>query len=189
MAETNLARIHIGQSATIQADAYPGRTFEAQVIQIAAQSVVENNVTSFEIKLSLSDPQQLLRSGMNVDVTFNGGTKKQVLVVPTAAIVRQDKTQGVYVITNSEPPKFISITTGITANDKTEVRSGLVENERILLSFPRVLNPSLNKVLKHNHYLVLHLVFSQFHDFKIKILVVPCDAKVTLSQWRFNLLG
>jgi HlyD family secretion protein len=137
VAETNVSRIRIGQTVTIQADAYPGKTFAGKVAQIASQSVVEQNVTSFEVKISLFDPQQLLRSGMSVEVTFNAGTLKQVLVVPTATIVRQDSAQGVFVIADDRPPVFVSITTGATVNDKTEVRSGLTENEQILLSFPQ----------------------------------------------------
>ncbi|MHC5731178.1 MAG: efflux RND transporter periplasmic adaptor subunit, partial [Nostoc sp.] len=63
LAETNISKIRLGQKVSIQADAYPGKTFEGKVSQIAAQAIVEQNVTSFEVRVSLSDPQRLLRSG------------------------------------------------------------------------------------------------------------------------------
>lgn len=136
VAEANIAQIHVAQMATIQADAYPGKIFEGRVTQIATQSVIEQNVTSFEVKVAVSDPQHLLRSGMNVDVEFKAGDLKNVLVVPTAAIVQQPNAQGVFVARQGHDPVFVPIATGITVNDKTEVRSGLTGNEHVLLSFP-----------------------------------------------------
>ncbi|MEH2067285.1 MAG: efflux RND transporter periplasmic adaptor subunit [Nostoc sp.] len=136
LAETNISKISLGQKVTIQADAYPGKTFEGKVKQIAAQSVVEQNVTSFEVRVSLSDPQRLLRSGMNVEADFQVGEVKNALVVPTASVVRQENATGVFVPGKNNRPVFTPIETGVTANNFTEVKSGLTGNERVLLSFP-----------------------------------------------------
>jgi HlyD family secretion protein len=137
LAETNISKIRLGQPVTIKADAYPGKTFEGKVSQIAAQSVVEQNVTSFEVKVSLSDPERLLRSGMNVAADFQVGELKNVLVVPTAAVVRQENATGVLVArNNNDRPLFTRIETGVTVDRFTEVKSGLTGNERVLLSFP-----------------------------------------------------
>ena len=76
VAETNIAQIRIGLPATIQVDAYPGNPFTGKVTQIAIQSVVTQNVTSFEVKTSVSDPKRLLKSGMNVDLLFKAGELK-----------------------------------------------------------------------------------------------------------------
>ncbi len=137
VAESNIAQIHLGQEATIRADAYPSKTFGGRVIQIAPQSVVQQNVTSFEVKLEiLNDSQQLLRSGMNANVEFNVGKRKNALVVPTVAIVRQPDGTGVLVARGNERPVFTPITTGATVNDKTQVLSGLTGTERVFVSFP-----------------------------------------------------
>ncbi|MBR8839162.1 MAG: biotin/lipoyl-binding protein [Stigonema ocellatum SAG 48.90 = DSM 106950] len=136
VAEANIAQIRMGLVGTIQADAYPGKTFTGQVTQIATQSDVVQNVTSFQVKTSVPDPQHLLRSGMNVNVEFKAGELKDVLVVPTAAIVQQTNAQGVFVAKDKGDPVFVPIAVGTTVNDKTEVRSGLTGNEHVLLSFP-----------------------------------------------------
>ena len=136
VAEANIAQIRKGLTATIQVDAYPGNPLTGKVTQIATQSVVVQNVTSFEVKTSVSDPQRLLRSGMNVNVAFNAGELKNVLVVPTGAIVQQDNAQGVFVAKEKGDPVFVPIVVGTTVNDKTEVKSGLAGNEQVLLSFP-----------------------------------------------------
>ncbi|TFI55361.1 efflux RND transporter periplasmic adaptor subunit [Mastigocladus laminosus UU774] len=137
IAETNIAQIRLGQKVTITADAYPGKTFEGRVSQIAAQATVEQNVTSFEVKITItSDSQNLLRSGMNVETEFQVGQLQNAVVVPTAAVVRQQNATGVFVTGAGNEPKFTPIQTGVTVNNFTEVKSGLKGNERVLLSFP-----------------------------------------------------
>ncbi|MGQ9869731.1 efflux RND transporter periplasmic adaptor subunit [Leptodesmis sp.] len=140
VAESNIAQIKLGVPATIKADAYPGQSFNGQVIQIAAQSTTVQNVTSFEVKSSVTDPKNLLKAGMSVNVDFNVGTLKNVLVIPTVAITRQEGASGVLVMTGeqeSRRPEFRPITTGATVNDKTVVLSGLKAGERVLISFPQ----------------------------------------------------
>jgi HlyD family secretion protein len=136
IAETNISKISLGQQVVIKADAYPGKTFEGKVQQIAAQSVVTQNVTSFEVKVSLSDPENLLRSGMNVTTEFQVGELKNALVVPTAAVVRRENATGVFVAGANSNSVFTRIETGVTVNNFTEIKSGLTGNERVLLSFP-----------------------------------------------------
>ena len=136
VSESNIAQMSLGQKSLIKADAYPNKTFVGKVIQIAPQSIVQQNVTSFEVKVAiLNDPQNLLRSGMNVRVEFAAGQVKNVLVVPTVAIVRQEEGTGVYLWKNNQA-EFVPIKTGLTVNDKTEIRSGLQEKDRILITFP-----------------------------------------------------
>ncbi|NMG05644.1 efflux RND transporter periplasmic adaptor subunit [Brasilonema sp. UFV-L1] len=147
VAETNISQIKVGQTVTIQADAYPDKKFPGKVTQVAAQSTVEQNVTNFEVKMSLFDPENLLRAGMNVNVDFNVGKLDNALVIPTVAIVRQDNTSGVMVFTENgkrKRPEFRAIATGVSVGQKTVVRSGLREGEQVMLSFPPGARPQFN---------------------------------------------
>jgi len=146
VSEANISQIRIGLAAKIQADSYSGKAFTGQVVQIATQAVVVQNVTSFEVKTSVSDSQHLLRSGMNVSVMFNAGELKNALVVPTGAIVQQDNAQGVFVAQDQGNPVFVPVIVGVTVNDKTQVKSGLTGTESVLLSFP----PETRRVSKLN---------------------------------------
>jgi HlyD family secretion protein len=136
VAEASIAQIRVGQVATIKVDAYSGKTFEGKVTQVATQSLVQQNVTSFEVKVAVADSQRLLHQGMNVTIDFKAGELNQVLIVPTAAIVQQANAQGVFVAKPGGDPVFMPIVVGTTVNDRTEVKSGLTGNERVLLSFP-----------------------------------------------------
>ncbi|MFB2968757.1 efflux RND transporter periplasmic adaptor subunit [Aerosakkonema sp. BLCC-F183] len=138
VAETSIPQIKVGQNVTIEIDAYPGKTFKGKVTQVATQSTVEQNVTNFEVKTSIDDPENLLRAGMNTNVVFEVGTLNNALVVPTVAIVRQEQGTGVYVLNQERGrPQFKPITTGQTVENKTVVVSGLEEGEQVLISFPQ----------------------------------------------------
>jgi HlyD family secretion protein len=137
VAEVNINKISLGQKVLITADALPGVVFEGRVTQIAAQATVEQNVTSFQVKAAIiSNNKNLLRSGMNVTADFQVGQLENALVVPTAAVVRQQRSTGVFVAGQDNKPVFTPIETGVTVNRYTEVKSGLKGHERILLSFP-----------------------------------------------------
>lgn len=133
--ETVLPQLRLGQTAKIIADAYPETPFTGRVVQIAVQSVIEQNVNSFEVRLAVQDPDQKLRAGMNTSVVFQVGTLKDALVVPTVAIVRRERRTGVFLAT--DPPQFQPIRTGVSVGDKTQVKEGLKSGDRVLLSFPR----------------------------------------------------
>jgi HlyD family secretion protein len=134
--EASIGRLRLGQTALIKADAFPGKTFQGAVTEIAPQSTVEQNVTSFEVKVSLADPEELLRSGMNVSVDFQIGQLANAVMVPTVAIVRQENRTGVYVQSANQEPVFQPIETGLTMGNRTEARSGLQGKERVLIGLP-----------------------------------------------------
>ena len=143
VAEANIAQIAVGQEVTLQVDAYPNKKFTGRVVSISPQAIVNQNVTSFEVKAEItSKDKQMLRAGMNASLEFKAGALKDVLVVPTVAIVRQQGGTGVYVKTDqSATPIFTQIETGITVDDKTEVKSGLTGDEKIFVSFPEGSRP------------------------------------------------
>lgn len=136
--ETSISRIKVGQRVTIDADAFPGKSFTGTVVQVANQSTVDQNVTNFEVKASIDDRQNNLQAGMNVNAKFSVGQIENALVVPTVAIVRQAEGTGVLLSGREQgKPRFQRITTGATVDDKTIVESGLKEGDRVLISFPQ----------------------------------------------------
>lgn len=135
VAETDIAQIQPGQSASIRADAFPDQVFEGSVAQVAEQATVTSNVTSFEVRVNLSEAAKaVLKPEMNVDVEFQAGELADVLVVPTVAIVREEEGEGVLIMSPEGSPRFRPIETGLTVDDNTEVTSGLEGDEQIVLS-------------------------------------------------------
>jgi HlyD family secretion protein len=140
--EANIARVKVGLPVKITADSYPDRSFNATVSQVAAQATTTANVTSFEVKVALEPAaQQVLKVGMNVETEFQVGQLNQAILVPSAAIVRQQNGTGVYVVTQDKQTVFKPIKIGITVNEQTEVKSGLNRDDQVLISFPPGMAP------------------------------------------------
>ena len=140
--ESQISRVEIAQPVTIKADAFPGETFAGQVAGVASQATVNQNVTSFEVRLSLDLPDaEKLRVGMNVEAQFEVGRLENALLVPNAAVVRGPEGEGVYVLEGDEPV-LQPIQTGDTAEGQTEVIAGLEGDEQVLISPPSETAPS-----------------------------------------------
>jgi HlyD family secretion protein len=137
LSESQLAKVKVGQSVTIQADAIPSETFRGQVEQIAPQASVSQNVTSFEVRVKLTSANaDQLKAGMNVEADFAIQTLDNALLVPNAAVVQQAEGAGVYVLDQNRNPVFKPIDLGVTVGQTTEVKSGLNGDEQVLVSPP-----------------------------------------------------
>jgi HlyD family secretion protein len=135
--EIDLAQIRLGQSVEIVADAFPDLTFKGIVKSIAPEAIIEQNVTSFEVKIGILTGQDQLLSKMNVEVTFLGQQRSNVLVLPTVAIVTQEGKTGVMIPDENNQPKFHPVTIGTSVEDKTEILSGLTVGDRVFIDLPK----------------------------------------------------
>jgi HlyD family secretion protein len=139
--EVDVAQIKQGQQVEIIADAYPDQVFKGRVRLISPEAIVEQNVTSFQVRVAIDTGKDELRSGMNVDVTFLGQALQDALVVPTVAIVTEKGKTGVLVPDKTNKPQFRSVTIGPTIEDQTQILSGLKEGDRVFIDLPEDQKP------------------------------------------------
>jgi HlyD family secretion protein len=85
--EVDIGRIAPGQPASVTVEAYPGRTFRGTVTKIEPQAVVEQNVTMFPVLVRLENPERLLKTGMNAEVSVDIANRTDVVAVPNGAVV------------------------------------------------------------------------------------------------------
>lgn len=135
--EVDIGQIKQGQQVEIVADSFPDQVFKGRVRLISPEAVVEQNVTSFQVRIGLVTGQNELRSGMNVDLTVLGEAVQDALLVPTAAIVtdRQGQT-GVLIPNQQNEAEFRPVKIGSAVQDQTQIVSGLKEGDRVFLSPP-----------------------------------------------------
>ena len=134
--ENDIGRILIGQKATVRFDSFPEERFLAKVIEIAPRSIKSDNVTSFEVKLSINSPPEKLRIGMTTDIDFQTGKTKISTLVPTVAIVTEDGKPGVLVLGKNDKPKFQEIELGTSSGSKTAILKGLSPGDQIFIDIP-----------------------------------------------------
>jgi HlyD family secretion protein len=139
--EVDIGQIRSNQSVEIKVDSYPARTFSGRVRLVSPEAVVEQSVTSFQVRVAILTGQQQLLSGMNSDLTFLGKTVRDALVVPTVAIATIKGQTGVYVPAQNSRPKFQPVTIGSTVQNKTQVVQGLTSGQKVFIDFPKDLKP------------------------------------------------
>lgn len=139
--EADIGQIKRGQQAEIVADAYPDQVFRGRVRLVAPEAVVEQNVTSFQVRVTIETGKTMLRSGMNVDTTFLGNKLNGALVVPTVAIATQKGQTGVFIPGRNDEPQFRPVTIGPTIENQTQVLKGLKRGEQVFIEFPKNRKP------------------------------------------------
>jgi len=134
--ESDIGRIRQGQAASVRVDAFPDRRFAARVRQIAPRAVKSNNVTSFEVKLQLVDPQGELRIGMTADIDFQTGTLAAQTLVPTVAVVTRNGRPGVLLVGKDDQPTFQPVSLGASSGRNSQILDGLKQGTRIFIDLP-----------------------------------------------------
>lgn len=135
--EADLGRIKPGQQVEITADAYPDQVFKGRVRLIAPEAVVEQGVTSFQVRVVLDTGVDKLRSGLNVDLTFLGDRLSNALVLPTVAIVTEKGKTGVLIPDENNKPQFQEVTIGAQIKDQTQVLTGVKPGDRVFIDLPK----------------------------------------------------
>jgi HlyD family secretion protein len=84
--EADVGRVKAGQAATFTVDAYPDRTFEANVIQVRYGAKTEQGVVTYETILSADNSELLLRPGMTATADIVVHEIEDTLLIPNAAL-------------------------------------------------------------------------------------------------------
>ena len=134
--ESDIGRIKIGQTALIRVDSFPEERFKCKVEKISSRAIKNNNVTSFEVKLSLINSIQKLRIGMTADIEFQTGATAISTLVPTVAIVTQKGIPGLLLVGKDNQPSFKKIELGISSGDKTAIIKGIKPGDQIFIDLP-----------------------------------------------------
>lgn len=134
--EVDISQIKVGQSVEIVADAFPDQVFQGEVKRIAPEAIIEQNVTSFQVRVRLISGLESLRSGMNTDLVFLGAKISNALVVPTVAIATEKGQTGVYIPDQNSKPKFQPVTLGTTIDNQTQILSGVEAGSRVFIRLP-----------------------------------------------------
>jgi len=140
--EVDIAQIKIGQKVEIVADAYPDQTFTGEVRLIAPEAVVEQNVTSFQVRVKLVTGLDQLKSGMNTNLRFIGTKIDNALLLPTVAIATEKGQTGLYIPDQNQKPQFRPITIGITIDNQTQILSGINAGDLVFIKLPQYKIPA-----------------------------------------------
>lgn len=134
--EADVGRVRPGLTATFVVEAYPDRKFPSIVSSLGNDPKTSQNVVTYQALLAVDNTEKLLRPGMTCTATIVAETKKDVLVVPNAALrfvppappgppgskpaAPLDSKHRVWVL-DGNTPKAIEVKTGATDGLVTEI--------------------------------------------------------------------
>jgi len=147
--EVDAAKIQLSQKVTLTFDAIPDLTLTGTVAQIDSVGTVTQGVVSYDVKISFDTQDTRVKSGMTVNATIQTAVDQNVLVVPLSAVKTQGSTSYVQVfnpplasstasnpnqgVLTAQTPVNVPVTVGISDNTNTEITSGLVDGQQIVV--------------------------------------------------------
>lgn len=143
-AEADIGSIREGQVAKFHVDAFPNQEFQGVVKQLRLNPTVTSNVVTYDVVISVDNPDEILLPGMTAYVNIEIERKNDVLLVPNSALRfklaendaaagsargpngnnrQQEPGHGKIYVLQGGKPVAIEVNTGITDGRVTEIFS------------------------------------------------------------------
>jgi HlyD family secretion protein len=134
--ESDIGKVYLGQPARIKVESYKDKTFSGKVTKISPMGVEKDNVTTFEVRVSIDNSSGELKSQMTANAEVLLEEHKGILMVPEGALIYdKDRKASVQVPDPNakDGHKKLDVTVGISNGSKTELLSGLKEGQQVIL--------------------------------------------------------
>jgi HlyD family secretion protein len=134
--ESDIGHVYLDQPARIKVESFKDQTFPGKVTKISPMGTEKDNVTTFEVRVSISNEKRILKAQMSANAEIMMEEHKGVLAIPEGAVLyNKDKSTAVEVPDPADPTgkKKLSVALGISNGAKTEVLKGLTEGQQVIL--------------------------------------------------------
>jgi len=134
--EGGIGQVYMGQPARIKVESFKDKTFLGKVTRIAPLGVEKDNVTTFEVRVSIDNPGGELKANMTANAEILLDEHKNVLTVPEQAVLYdKDRNASVEVPDPSlkNGRRKVQIKAGISNGTRTEILAGLKTGDTVIL--------------------------------------------------------
>ncbi len=141
VSESDIGGVTEGTEANFRVDAYPKQFFEGVVTQVRNAPISIQNVVTYDVVITVSNPELKLKPGMTANVTIVTSRKEHPLRVPNGAlrfrmpnVPLDKKATRVWVLDSANQPRQVDVTTGIADSLSTEIADGVLkEGDRVIV--------------------------------------------------------
>ena len=134
--EADIAHVYMGQPARIKVESFRDRVFLGKVTKIAPLGVEKDNVTTFEVRVSIDNATGELKANMTANAEILLDEHKGVLTIPESAVMYDNQKNATVEIpdkSQKEGKRKIPITVGLSNGNVTEVLKGLKEGDTVIV--------------------------------------------------------
>jgi HlyD family secretion protein len=134
--EADIGRVQVGQPARITVETFKDRAFSGTVTQISPMGLEKDNVTTFEVEVSIQNPGNALKANMTANAEIVLQELPGSLLIPESA-VGYDAGRSPYVeVPDGKAEKGrrrVPVKVGVGNGTKTQVLGGLKEGDTVIL--------------------------------------------------------
>ena len=140
IAEADIAKVKIGQTAKITLDAYGNDAmFKAQVVEIDPAETIIDGVATYKTTFQFIDFDERIKSGMTANIDIFTAKKEEVIIVPQRAVITKNGEKVIRLIEPPESPrpiiKEVKVKTGLRGSDgHIEIMEGVMEGDKVITS-------------------------------------------------------
>ncbi len=127
--ENDLPAVRLGDTADVQLNAYPDRTFHGRIGNIG--KILDPNTRAAKVRIELANPG-IMRSGMFVTATFYGLHGRKYASVPSGAVLHLHDRDWVFVPTGNGEFRRTEVTAGKIADGKQNILSGISPGQQVV---------------------------------------------------------
>lgn len=134
--ESDIGKVYLGQPARIRVESFKDKSFSGKVTKISPMGVEKENVTTFEVRVSINNPGGELKALMTANAEMILEEHKGVLNIPESALIYdQSKSASVEIpdAAQKEGKRKVAVKAGISNGAKTEILAGLNEGQQVVL--------------------------------------------------------
>jgi HlyD family secretion protein len=134
--QADIGKVYDGQTARIVVESFRDRKFEGKVYKISPLGVEKDNVTTFEVQVSIRNPGNELKANMSANAEIIMEEKHGVLLVPEAAVVYDKQRKASVEVPDAAAEKGrrkVEVKLGISNGVKTELIAGLNQDQKVIL--------------------------------------------------------
>jgi HlyD family secretion protein len=134
--ESDIGKVYLGQAARIKVESFKDKSFTGKVTKISPMGVEKDNVTTFEVRVSIINPGGELKAMMTANAEIILDEHKGVLTIPESAIIYDKEKKASVEVPDpkgKEGKNKVAVQVGISNGAKTELLGGLKEGDQVIL--------------------------------------------------------
>ncbi len=129
--EVDVAKVKLGQPATLTFDAIDGLTLTGKVVDVDTLGTTTQNVVTYTVKIALDTQDDRIKPGMSTNASIVTDVKPDVLMVPSSAVQSAGNSSYVQYLVNGAPVQH-NVTVGLSNDTDTEVSGDIKEGDEII---------------------------------------------------------
>lgn len=134
--QSDVTRLKVGQSVTVEVEAVPGLKIIGRVDRIAPQATFKNGVKGFATRILLNNAEGAVRPGMTANLSIPLISVGNVLAIPLGAVFSDQGESFVYVKKSEGEFERRPVQVGVADYDFIEITKGLQAGEVVSLVMP-----------------------------------------------------